>query len=74
MHGNVWEWAQDWYSSPYPPGFVTDPQGPSSGSSRVIRGGGLFGGAGGCRPAFRYRALPDDRSGDLGFRLLRTAP
>jgi formylglycine-generating enzyme required for sulfatase activity len=73
MHGNVWEWVQDW-SSPYPPGFVTDPQGPSSGSSRVIRGGGLFGGAGGCRPAFRYSALPDDRSPYRGFRLLRTAP
>ena len=39
MHGNVWEWGQGWYDD-YPSGAVTDPTGPSSGSSRVYRGGG----------------------------------
>ncbi len=39
MHGNVWEWVQDCYGE-YPAEAVTDPQGPSSGSSRVKRGGG----------------------------------
>jgi formylglycine-generating enzyme required for sulfatase activity len=31
MHGNVWEWAQDWYNEKYVPGVVVDPSGPSSG-------------------------------------------
>jgi len=38
LHGNVWEWCRDWYG-PYPPGEVTDPLGPDTGSYRVVRGG-----------------------------------
>ena len=67
MHGNVWEWCRDWFAS-YS-GDATDPVGPSSGSSRVIRGGSWGSGAECCRSANRYNRSPGDRYYDLGFRL-----
>jgi formylglycine-generating enzyme required for sulfatase activity len=74
MHGNVWEWVNDWYA-PKNPKSQIDPVGPSMGSYRVLRGGGWGGYARGCRSADRYGLSPGDRHGGLGFRLLRiTSP
>jgi formylglycine-generating enzyme required for sulfatase activity len=73
MHGNVWEWVQDWYGK-YAAEPVTDPQGPALGSARVYRGGSWSYGAGYCRSAYRRHDAPGYRYGGLGFRLLRTAP
>jgi formylglycine-generating enzyme required for sulfatase activity/serine/threonine protein kinase len=66
--GNVWEWCLDWRAN-YPGGSVRDWAALSSGSLRVIRGGGWNHGELYCRSGARYGADPDGRRADIGFRL-----
>ena len=71
MHGNVWEWCEDWKAD-YPAGAVTDPKGPATGTYRVLRGGSFHGGSG-ARSSLRRGVAPTGRYYLYrGFRLART--
>lgn len=67
MYGNVWEWVSDRYGD-YPKSSM-DPQGPSHGNGRVIRGGSWYSSERLCRSAVRHEVQPRSRNDDLGFRL-----
>ncbi len=84
MHGNIWEWVNDWYGSylhrniwqwvsdwfsAYPGNSAPDPVGPKSGSNRVGRGGSWCYSASDCRSATRNYWGPDFRYDYLGFRV-----
>ena len=69
--GNVFEWCQDLYG-PYSSASVTNPTGPTNGSTRVVRGGSWDGSASNCRGSQRAYNGPTSGSNAIGFRPVRT--
>jgi formylglycine-generating enzyme required for sulfatase activity/tetratricopeptide (TPR) repeat protein len=69
MHGNVLEWCQDWHGD-YPTGVVTDPQGASTGTCRVYRGGCGILDASYSKSFHRSQGPSDRRDNYVGFRLI----
>ena len=71
MHGNVSEWCEDWYDD-YPAGAATDPKGPATGETRVLRGGSFNNVGLETRSSFRHGVPPHFSFDNFGFRLART--
>lgn len=70
MIGNAWEWVNDWYSE-YTRSPKTDPTGPVSGTSRIIRGGYFDYEDGFCRASLRYTIDSPEFDTSTGFRVAR---
>jgi len=71
MHGNIWEWCEDWYGE-YPAGAVTDPKGPAMGECLMFRGGSFYSNVLFVRSSNRTDDALSNRSDSLGFRLVKT--
>ena len=74
MAGNVWEWVADWYGS-YTSTPVSNPSGPKTGTSRMLRGGSWNKNNGNMRSSYRNLNDPSYTNYDIGFRCARgTSP
>ena len=75
MSGNVWEWCWNWFTNSYDAEAEggSDPTGTSAGSYRVYRGGSWDYNSDGCAVSYRRNGRPNDRYGNLGFRVVRAS-
>ena len=72
MAGNVWEFVSDWYSNVYYASSPSvNPPGPSSGTTRVLRGGSWYDPRCDCRASRRAYEFPQFSRNDYGFRVAR---
>lgn len=69
MHGNVWEWCNDWYFE-YEKGSQKNPVGPPDGTMKVLRGGAWDSNATICRSAARNKASIKPGRPNIGFRIV----
>jgi formylglycine-generating enzyme required for sulfatase activity len=75
MPGSIWEWCADPYAAAYyADSPARDPQGPSSGGLRVMRGGAWMSQPAWLRVAYRFEVSPTSRNADHGFRCAMDAP
>ena len=73
MSGNVLEWCGGWFGT-YSPDSQIDPQGPATGTDRIIRSGSWGSSADICRSAFRYPLDPSTDSSGIGLRVVMDDP
>ena len=70
MSGNVWEWVSDWYGN-YSTQKQINPQGPSSGTGRVLRSGSyVTQAASRCAVKYRQSRPADYPDVHIGFRIV----
>jgi sulfatase modifying factor 1 len=75
MPGSTWEWCADWYDEHYYRESPSkDPQGPTSGTARVLRGGAWLNQATWLRPAYRHKTPPSSRNVLHGVRCVLDVP
>ena len=76
MHGNVWEWCQDWYDGGFYASAEATQRNPickyRASGERVLRGGSWYSNVWYSRSAFRFRGTPDFRFDNVGARLVVT--